>query len=127
VAQPDYNFEYSWEDLKPVRPLFGLHAGGAGVGPGGGVGVLPRWSKLGRDVAFVWAVPPPRFLGYLLGLWVQTVMMPGSLGRNRVMVQARGNGWPTFFSASSRWCFPGWTRMRYAFRSMLPARPGDRP
>ena len=22
MAQPDYDFEYSWEDLEPVRPLF---------------------------------------------------------------------------------------------------------
>ncbi len=87
MAQPDYDFEYSWEDLKPVRPLFvtilvaqtlGLLAG-ALFGHGG------DWFER----AFVWGAFAT-FLGYLLGLWVQAVTMPGSLGRNRVLVRHLG-------------------------------------
>ncbi len=45
--------------------------------------------------AFIWGAFAT-FLGYLLGLWVQAVMMPGSLGRNRAMVRHLGIG-ATFF------------------------------
>lgn len=87
MAQPDYDFEYSWEDLKPVRPLFvttlvaqtlGLLAG-ALFGHGG------AWAER----AIVWG-SMATFVGYLLGLWVQAVTIPGSLGRNRVLVRHLG-------------------------------------
>ncbi|MBI5109800.1 MAG: hypothetical protein HZA62_13770 [Rhodocyclales bacterium] len=89
MAQPDYDFEYSWEELKPVRPLFVtvLVAQGLGLVAGlmfydGRSWVESAW--LGGALA--------TFLGYLLGLWVQAVMLPGSLGRNRVMVRHLGIG-----------------------------------
>ena len=93
MSQSDYDFEYSWEDLKPVRPLFvtvlvvqtlGLVAG-----------VLFGHGGFWAERAFVWGAIAT-FLGYLLGLWVQAVMMPGSLGRNRAMVRHLGIG-ATFF------------------------------
>jgi hypothetical protein len=87
MAQPDYDFEYSWEDLKPVRPLFVtiLVAQGLGLVAGlvlydGRSWVESAW--LGGAFA--------TFLGYLLGLWVQAVLLPGSLGRNRVLVRHLG-------------------------------------
>ncbi len=87
MAQPDYAFEYSWEDLKPVRALFvtilvaqvlGLLAGVV-FGHGG------YWFER----ALLWG-SLATFLGYLLGLWVQAVTVPGSLGRNRVLVRHLG-------------------------------------
>lgn len=87
MAQADYDFEYSWEDLKPVRPLFvtilvvqtlGILAGVV-FGHGG------VWAER----AFVWG-SMATFIGYLLGLWVQAVTMPGSLERNRVLVRHLG-------------------------------------
>jgi len=87
MAQPDYDFEYSWDDLKPVRPLYvtilvaqvlGLLAGVL-FGRDGG------WVERG----FVWG-SIATFLGYLLGYWVQAVTMPGSLERNRVLVRHLG-------------------------------------
>ena len=101
MAQPDYDFEYSWEDLKPVRPLsvcmlvaqvLGLLAGLLFGRDGGWV-----------ERAFVWGASAT-FPGYLLGLWVQTVMMPGSLGRNRVMV--RRVGWLAAFFSLFALVFP---------------------
>ncbi len=101
MAQSDYNFEYSWEDLKPVRPLsvcmlvaqvLGLLAGLLFGRDGGWV-----------ERAFVWGASAT-FPGYLLGLWVQTVMMPGSLGRNRVMV--RRVGWLAAFFSVFALVFP---------------------
>jgi hypothetical protein len=101
MAQSDYNFEYSWEDLKPVRPLsvcmlvaqvLGLLAGLVFGRDGGWV-----------ERAFVWGASAT-FPGYLLGLWVQTVMMPGSLGRNRVMV--RRVGWLAAFFSLFALVFP---------------------
>lgn len=87
MAQPDYDFEYSWEDLKPVRLLFisilvmqslgmvaGIFFGHGGV-----------WVER----AFVWG-SMATFIGYLLGLWVQAVTRPGSLGHNRVLVRHLG-------------------------------------
>ena len=89
MAQPDYDFEYSWEDLKPVRPLFVTMLVAQGLG-------LLAGLLFGRDGgwverAFVWG-SLATFFGYLLGLWVQTVTMPGSLGRNREMVRHLGIG-----------------------------------
>ena len=93
MAQSDYDFEYSWEDLKPVRPLFVtlLVAQGLGLLAGLVFGRGGGWVER----AFIWGAFAT-FLGYLLGLWVQAVMMPGSLGRNRVMVRHLGIG-ATFF------------------------------
>ncbi len=87
MSQSDYDFEYSWEDLKPVRPLFvtvlvvqtlGLVAG-----------VLFGHGGIWAERAIVWGAIAT-FLGYLLGLWVQTVMLPGSLERNDVLVRRLG-------------------------------------
>lgn len=87
MSQSDYDFEYSWEDLKPVRPLFvtllvvqtlGLVAG-----------VLFGHGGFWAERAFVWGAIGT-FLGYLLGLWVQAVMLPGSLERNGVLVRRLG-------------------------------------
>ena len=87
MAQSDYDFEYSWEDLKPVRPLFVtiLVAQGLGFLAGLVFGHGGDWFER----AFVWG-SAATFLGYLLGLWVQAVTMPGSLGRNRVLVRHLG-------------------------------------
>lgn len=89
MAQSNYDFEYSWEDLKPVRPLFVtiLVAQVLGLVPGlllydGRSWVESAW--LGGAFA--------TFLGYLLGLWVQAVMLSGSLGRHRAMVRHLGIG-----------------------------------
>lgn len=87
MSQSDSDFEYSWEDLKPVRPLFvtvlvvqtlGLVAG-----------VLFGHGGIWAERAIVWGAIAT-FLGYLLGLWVQTVMLPGSLERNDVLVRRLG-------------------------------------
>lgn len=87
MAQPDYDFEYSWEDLKPVRPLFVtvLVAQTLGIVAGVFFGHDGLWAER----AFVWG-GLATFFGYLLGLWVQAVTIPGSLARSHVLVQHLG-------------------------------------
>lgn len=89
MAQSDYDFEYTWEDLKPVRPLFVtmLVAQGMGILAGLLFGHDGGWVER----AFIWGAFAT-FLGYLPGLWIQAVTMPGSLGRNRLMVRHLGIG-----------------------------------
>ena len=89
MAQSGYSFEYSWEDLKPVRPLFVTMLVAQGLGLLAGLMFYDGRSWVeGAWLGGAFAT----FLGYLLGLWVQAVMMPGSLGRNRVMVRHLGLG-----------------------------------
>jgi Na+/H+-dicarboxylate symporter len=86
MKESQFGFEYSWDDLRPVRPLYvtilvaQLLGFFAGLFFGHG-----DWFER----AFVWAALAT-FLGYLLGLWVQAVMLPGSLGRNPVLVRRLG-------------------------------------
>ena len=87
MAQPDYDFEYSWEDLKPGRPLFVTILVAQTLGML--AGVLFGHGGYWVERAFVWG-SLATFFGYLLGLWVQAVTMPGSLGRNRTMVRHLG-------------------------------------
>lgn len=87
MAQPDYDFEYSWEDLRPVRPLFVTILAVQALGMF--AGVLFGHGGIWVERAFVWG-SMATFAGYLLGLWVQAVTMPGSLGRNRVLVRHLG-------------------------------------
>jgi hypothetical protein len=52
-------------------------------------GVLFGHGGIWAERAIVWGAIAT-FLGYLLGLWVQTVMLPGSLERNDVLVRRLG-------------------------------------
>jgi hypothetical protein len=52
-------------------------------------GVLFGHGGIWAERAIVWGAIAT-FLGYLLGLWVQAVMLPGSLERNDVLVRRLG-------------------------------------
>ncbi len=87
MNESQFGFEYSWDDLKPVRPLFVTILVAQVVGAVGGLvfGRYPTW------IENLWAGGAiATFAGYLLGLWVQAVLMPGSIGRNGVMVRRLG-------------------------------------
>jgi hypothetical protein len=49
----------------------------------------PACCSATAERAIVWGAIAT-FLGYLLGLWVQAVMLPGSLERNDVLVRRLG-------------------------------------
>ena len=95
MARPGYDFEYSWSELKPVRPLSVCILVAQLLGAVAGLGFYDGQSWV-DDVWTGGALAS--FPGFLVGLWVQAVMLPGSLERNRVLV--RRVGWlAAFFSA----------------------------
>ena len=87
MKESPFGFEYSWEDLQPVRPLFvtALIAQLVGAALGLWIAVFPSgFENLWAGGALA------TFPGYLLGLPLQTYLRPGSLGENRIMVLRMG-------------------------------------
>lgn len=87
MKESQFSFEYSEKDLEPVRPLFTtmivvqvLAALVAAVRHW-----LPTLTENLVIVAFLAAFP-----GYLVGLYVQTIRVPGSLGHNKILVRRLG-------------------------------------
>lgn len=84
MARQGFDFEYSWSELKPVRPLSVCILGAQLLGAVAGLGFYEGQSWVDE----VWTGGAlASFPGYLFGLWIQGVMMPGSLERNRLLVR----------------------------------------
>ena len=82
-----FGFEYSWEDLQPVRPLFVtvLIAQVTGAALGLWIAMFPSWfENLWAGGALV------TFPGFLLGLPIQMYLRPGRISENLVMVFRMG-------------------------------------
>lgn len=87
MRQSPFGFEYSWEDLRPVRPLFVTVIVAQIIGAVLGLWTarFPSWfDNLWCGGAFA------TFPGFLLGLPIQIRLRPGSLGEIRVMVRRMG-------------------------------------
>ena len=87
MRESPFGFEYSWEDLRPVRPLsvIVLVAQLVGAGVSFAVGHFPTWFE---NVWFGGALTT--FPGFAVGLIVQRAINPSSLVENRVMVRRMG-------------------------------------
>jgi len=87
MKESPFGFEYSWNDLGPVRPLFVavLIAQVLGAALGLWIARFPFWfDNLWAGGALA------SFPGFLLGLPIQMHLRPGSLTENRVMVRRMG-------------------------------------
>lgn len=87
MKESQFGFEYSWEDLRPVRPLTIIVFGAQIVG--GAVGAFlhpfPRIFVCLWFGAAILTLP-----AFLVGLVVQSRVKPGSLRENIVMVRRLG-------------------------------------
>jgi len=87
MKESPFGFEYSWEDLQPVRALFvtSLVAQFLGAAAGLLLAVFPSRFEC------VWAGGAlATFPGFLIGLALQAYLRPGSIGANVVMVRRLG-------------------------------------
>lgn len=88
MQESPFGFNYTWADLKPVRPLAIIvlvaQIGGAILSA-----IFPSHSTLFRSLWFGAAIVT--FPAFLAGLAVQSRWRPGSLGENRVMVWRFGS------------------------------------
>ena len=87
MKESPLGFEYSWADLQPVRALFltTLLAQLIGAAFGLWIAKYPSWFDN------LWAGGALATLpGYVIGLLVQSVLRPGSLSENIVMVRRLG-------------------------------------
>ena len=87
MKESQFGFEYSWEDLQPIRPLavtvFAAQIVGALLGLW--ASVYPSW------FANLWAGGALATLpSFLLGLLIQSQFNPASLTEHRVMVRRLG-------------------------------------
>ena len=85
MKQSSCGFEYSWDDLKPVRPLTLIAVQVLGSLLGLLVAPSPFWFHnlwIGGAVA--------TFPGFLIGLGVLYQLRPGRLSENRVMINHIG-------------------------------------
>jgi len=80
-------FEYSWEDLQPIRPLYVTLLITMFLGSG-----LALWAAKSPSwfISFWTGGALASFPGFLLGLPIQIHLRPGSLGENRLMVWRLG-------------------------------------
>jgi len=87
MKESPFGFEYSWDDLQPVRPLFVtvlvIQVVGALIGLS--IGYFPGWFEnlwIGGAIA--------TFPGFLVGMPIQTHLRPAAIAENRVMVRRMG-------------------------------------
>lgn len=87
MEESPFGFEYSWEDLQPVRALAitVLVAQFVGAGLGWAVAAYSEWF-LNLWVGAAFATLP----GYVVGLLIQHIADPEALGDNHVMVTRIG-------------------------------------
>lgn len=87
MKESKFGFEYSWSDLQPVRALaftvFCLQIIGGVLGL-----LLTTHSELFLRIWFGAALAT--FPGFLIGLFVQWRLQPGSIRENLVMVRRMG-------------------------------------
>src|SRR5262245_30499611 len=87
MRESPLGFEYTWEDLRPVRPLFvtTLVCQGLGAIAGFAIGYFPAWFEnvwIGAAVA--------TFPGFVLGIPVQRRARAEAIAENLVMVRRIG-------------------------------------
>jgi hypothetical protein len=87
MKQATYGFEYSWDDLKPVRPLAVTICVVQLVGGIIGLLVSP-YSYWFHNLWIGGALAT--FPGYLIGLALLSQLRPGSVSENRVMINHVG-------------------------------------
>jgi len=83
MSENAFGFEYSWDDLKPIRALSVTMSIGQAIGALSGAFLLhtPEWIAnvvAGAGIA--------TFPGYVAGLLVQRAIRPVALNENRTMV-----------------------------------------
>jgi len=87
MKESQLGFEYSWEDLRPIRALAIVSLAFQLVGAAIGLWTAkyPAW------FANLWAGGAlATFPGFVVGLLAQQVLRPGSLTENKVMVRRMG-------------------------------------
>lgn len=87
MKESQFGFEYTWEDLQPIRTLvviaLGFQVAGALLGLW--VAKYPQW------FANLWAGGAiATFPGFIVGLVAQWIKYPESLAENKVMVRRLG-------------------------------------
>lgn len=87
MKESQFGFEYTWEDLQPIRTLaviaFAFQIGGALLGLW--MARYPQW------FANLWAGGAiATFPGFMVGLVAQKLKDPESLTKNKVMVRRFG-------------------------------------
>jgi hypothetical protein len=87
MNQSTFGFEYSWDDLEPVRPLAVTLVIVQLLGSLGGLLMAPHPSWF-HNVWIGGALAT--FPGYLIGLAVLSQSRPGSLIQNRIMINHIG-------------------------------------
>jgi hypothetical protein len=87
MRESQFGFEYSWSDLKPVRPLAIIVLVGQLVGAGVGLFLQP----FAHTFANIWAgAALATFPCFLLGALVQVRLNSAALRENRVLVRRMG-------------------------------------
>jgi hypothetical protein len=87
MRDSQFGFEYTWDDLKVIRPLVLTVLVGQLIGAGTGV-LVAAYADL---FANLWAgAATATFPCFLLGLVIQHQQNPGSLRENRTMVRRLG-------------------------------------
>jgi MFS family permease len=84
MKESPFGFEYSWNDLRPIRPLTVIVLVAQAVGSLLGLwfAKYPGWLE---NLWFGGALAT--FPGFLIGIPVQKWLRPNSLSENRVMVR----------------------------------------
>jgi hypothetical protein len=87
MKESTLGFEYSWEDLQPIRPLYVTVLLTMFVGSG-----LALWAAKSPSwiINFGTGGGLASFPGFLLGLPIQIRLRPGSIRANRLMVLRLG-------------------------------------
>ncbi len=87
MKESEFGFEYTWEDLKPIRPLqLVVHSAQA---LGALTGILI--SLMPGVMASLWGGGAiATFPGFLLGLALQFKLRPAAISENKVMVRRMG-------------------------------------
>lgn len=87
MKESQFGFEYSWDDLKPIRPL----AVTALVGQLSGAGLSLLLPTYASTFANLWAGGAvATFPSFLLGLLIQHQLNPDAIRENRTMVRRFG-------------------------------------
>jgi hypothetical protein len=83
MTDPGFKLSYTWDDLRPVHPLFVTVLIGEALGALSGL-----WLKgIGDWYEAIWAGAALATLpGFLVGLFIQHRLRPGSIGANRSLV-----------------------------------------
>lgn len=87
MKESPFGFSYSWEDLRPVHPLFITVLGAQVLGAALGL-IAEHFPATFDNLWFGGAIAT--FPGFLVGLPIQKRIRPESIAENRVMVRRMG-------------------------------------